>query len=93
MHSWPIWKVSSTFQLRADLHGFLPMRKILPAYEGPGARYGRWLHDPEFFGELRGQLNLPFGTVSAYANYATGGTGWNFGLSIGTFILAPKFLE
>lgn len=89
----PIWKVSSTFQLRADLHGFLPMRKILPAYEGPGARYGRWLHDPEFFGELRGQLNLPFGTVSAYANYATGGTGWNFGLSIGTFILAPKFLE
>ena len=89
----PVWKVSSTFQIRGDLHGFLPLRKILPAHDGPGARYGEWFSDPEFFGELRGQLTLPFGTVSAYGNYATGGAGWNFGLSIGTFILAPRFLE
>lgn len=89
----PVWKVTSAFQVRADLHGFLPMRKILPEAEGPGAHYGRWLSDPEFFGELRGQLTLPFGVVSAYGNYSTGGTGWNFGISIGTFIIAPKFLE
>ncbi|MCM1521470.1 MAG: patatin-like phospholipase family protein [Muribaculaceae bacterium] len=89
----PVWKATSTFQVRADLHGFLPVRKILPARQGPGARWGRWLSDPEFFGELRAQLNLPFGTISAYGNYATGGEGWNFGISIGTFILAPKFLE
>ena len=89
----PVWKATSTFQVRADLHGFLPLRKILPARSGPGARWGRWLTNPEFFGELRAQLNLPFGTVSAYGNYATGGEGWNFGIAIGSFILAPKFLE
>ncbi len=89
----PVWKVSSTFQLRGDMHGFLPLRKIKPGPDGVSARYGRWLSDPEFFGELRAQLNLPFGTISAYGNYATGGTGWNCGISIGTFILASRFLE
>lgn len=89
----PVWKVNGTFQVRADLHGFLPMRKILPRRDGPGARYGRWFSDPEFFGELRGMVTLPFGVISAYGNYATGGSGWNCGISIGTFILAPKFLE
>lgn len=89
----PIWKVSGSFQVRADLHGFLPMRKILPMPEGPGARYGKWFHDPEFFGELRGMVTLPFGVISAYGNYATGGVGWSCGISIGAFILAPKFLQ
>jgi len=89
----PVWKVSGTFQVRADLHGFLPMRKILPRHDSPGARYGKWFHDPEFFGELRGMVTLPFGVISAYGNYATGGSGWNCGISIGAFILAPKFLE
>lgn len=89
----PVYKLTSSLQLRADLHGFLPLRKILPAADGIGARYGRWLHDPEFFGELRAQFTVPFGQVSAYGNYATGQVGWSFGISIGTFILAPSFME
>lgn len=88
----PVWSLSRTFQLRADLHGFLPVRAIRPAPDGIRASYGRAFSDPQFFGELRAQLVLPFTTISAYGNYASSGIGWNFGISIGTFILADKFL-
>ncbi|MDE7145273.1 MAG: hypothetical protein K2O30_03875, partial [Duncaniella sp.] len=60
-----------------------------------GAYYGKWLSNPEFFGEVSALISLPFGTVSAYANYTTESPSgnWNFGISIGAFILAPKFLQ
>lgn len=89
----PVYKITSSFQLRSSLHGFLPLRSIQATGSDNGVRYGRWLSDPEFFGELRAQFSLPLGTVSAYADYATGGQGWSFGVSIGTFILAPDFLQ
>lgn len=58
------------------------------------ARYGKWFRDPEFFGELQAVLALPFGSVSAYGNYTSAHDGnWNFGISIGAFILAPKFFH
>lgn len=88
----PVWSVSSTFQFRGYFHGFLPVKAILPAADGIHAYYGKVFSDPQFFGELRAQLNLPFACISAYGNYATSGIGWNFGISIGTFILADKFL-
>ena len=88
----PVLKLSDSFQVRGAFDGFLPLRKIWPATDGPGASYGRWLSDPEFFGELQLRFKLPLGSVSAYGNYTTGGVGWNFGISIGTFILAPRFL-
>lgn len=88
----PVWKLSDSFQVRGTFDGFLPLRKIMPVADGPGARYGKWLSDPEFFGELQLRLKLPLGSVSAYGNYTTGGVGWNFGISIGTYILAPRFL-
>lgn len=88
----PIWKLSDSFQVRGSFDGFLPLRKIEAAPDGPGAHYGKWLSDPEFFGELQLRFKLPLGSVSAYGNYTTGGVGWNFGISIGTFILAPRFL-
>ncbi len=88
----PVWKLSDSFQIRGAFDGFLPLRQIQPDTDGPGAHYGRWLSDPEFFGELQLRLKLPLGSVSAYGNYTTGGVGWNFGISIGTYILAPRFL-
>lgn len=88
----PIWKMSSRLQLRSTFHTFVPLRKIEPVAGSRAARYGKWLGDPQFFGETRLQFALPLGTISAYANYATGGVGWNFGISLGTFILAPEFL-
>ncbi|MDE6377680.1 MAG: hypothetical protein K2K72_02940, partial [Duncaniella sp.] len=89
----PVVKVSDSFQLRGVVSGFLPMRKIEPNTTDYGAHYGRWLHNPEMFAELQARLHTPIGTISAYGNYTSGGPGWNFGISIGTFILAPRFLE
>ena len=89
----PVLKVSDSFQIRGIVAGFLPMRKIEPDLNGPGAHYGRGLRNPEMFTELQARLHTPLGTISAYGNYTSGGPGWNFGISIGTFILAPRFLE
>lgn len=89
----PVVKVSDSFQIRGIVAGFLPVRKIEPDLTGPGAHYGRWLHNPEMFAELQARVHTPIGTISAYGNYTSGGPGWNFGISIGTFILAPRFLE
>lgn len=90
----PVWKISSKFQLRGTFDCFLPMRKIMHNSATNGAYYGKWLSNPEVFGEVSALLSLPFGTVSAYGNYTTAPSGnWNFGISIGAFILAPKFLE
>ena len=88
----PVWKLSGSFQMRGVLDGFLPLRKIECGPEGTVPYYGKWMSNPEFFGELQLRFKLPLGTVSAYGNYTTGGIGWNFGISIGTFILAPRFL-
>ena len=66
----------------------------LAAGRDVGAKYGKWFHDPEFFGELQAVLALPFGSISAYGNYTSShDSNWNFGISIGAFILAPKFLK
>lgn len=89
----PVVKISDSFQLRALAAGFLPGRRIEPNADNHGAHYGRRLGNPEVFTELQARLHLPIGTVSAYGNYTSGGPGWNFGISIGTFILAPHFLE
>ena len=106
----PVLKLSGSFQVRGSFHCFLPLRKItygLPDkanYEDAGshtlapseatARYGKWLSNPEFFGEVQAVLALPFGSVSAYGNYTSAhDSNWNFGISIGAFILAPKFFH
>ncbi len=89
----PVVKLSGSLTVRGSFNGFLPARRIECGPDGITPRYGRWLADPEFFGEIDASLKLPFGTISAYGNYVTGGGGWNFGISIGTFILAPGFLD
>lgn len=89
----PVWMISSMVQLRAQLDGYLPYRAILPG-EGMTARLGRPWHDPEFFGELRGVLQLSFASVSAYTHYSTVPEGhWNFGITLGLFIPAPSFFR
>lgn len=88
----PVWKISGSFQLRGSFHCFLPVRKIV--YDNGAASYGKWLHDPEFFGEIQAVIALPFGSISAYGNYTPAhDSNWSFGISIGAFILAPRFLK
>lgn len=88
----PIWKISGSFQLRGSFNCFMPLRKIV--YDNGAAAYGKWFHDPEFFGELQAVIALPFGSIRAYGNYTPAhDSNWNFGISIGAFILAPQFMK
>lgn len=89
----PIWKMNSTVQVRGTFNVFLPYKKII---ELPDLRagYGKAFSNPEFFGEAAIAVTLPFTTMSAYANYMSyPARNWNFGISLGIFILAPKFLR
>ncbi len=89
----PIWKLSDNMQLRGECHAFMPMRKIL-ADENMCPYYGKWLSDPEFFGEVSVVYNLPFASLNVYGNYMSyPARNWNFGISFGLFFLAPKFLR
>lgn len=90
----PIWKLSSSLSARLNLYGFLPLRKI--ENDGTGrARYSRrWLSNPQFFGEADLCYSFPFGTLTAYCNYASSpARNWNCGISFGLYVLAPKFLK
>ncbi len=89
----PIIKITDAVQIRGSFHGFMPFRKIVecPDYT---ARYGNWFSDPQFFGEMAAVIALPFASVSAYGNYTSyPARNWNFGISFGVFMLAPKFLR
>lgn len=88
----PVWMLGSMIQLRAQGSVMLPARRILCDEVG-GAYYGDWLSHPVYFGGIKAVAALPFADISVYTNYlsAKGGR-WNFGLSLGLFIQAPKFL-
>ena len=89
----PIWKMSSTAQLRGTICTFMPYRRILENPDGT-ARYGRRFGTAHFFGETAVALTLPFATLSAYANYCSyPARNWNFGISLGLFVLAPRFIR
>lgn len=88
----PVWRISSSLQLRGMFHCFMPMRKIKTDNKLT-PRYGDWFADPSFFGELAAVYKFPFASLSFYGNYADApNRQWNLGISFGVFILAPKFL-
>lgn len=89
----PILKLNDMLQLRTTAYCFMPFRRILANADGT-PRKGEWFRNPEFFGEVAGVVNLPFASLSAYGRYTSSPAGrWNFGISFGVFILAPKFLR
>lgn len=90
----PVWRLSSTFQVRGSFNCFLPYKRILLVEGSDAPRRGKAFSNPEFIGEVSGVVSLPFGNIRAYAQYSsTPGEHWNAGISIGTFLLAPKFLR
>lgn len=92
----PVYKYNSSLSARVAAYGFLPLRKICEAAPGSDIpRYGRWLSDPEFFGELNVSYQFPFkATLAGYLNYSTvPGDRWNVGLSFGIYIQPPKFMR
>lgn len=88
----PVWKLSSVFQIRAQGAVMVTGQRILPTDDG-GVRISKWFDKAVLFGGIKGVVALPFADISLYTNYlsARGGR-WNFGLSLGLFIQAPKFL-
>ncbi|MCM1482994.1 MAG: patatin-like phospholipase family protein [Muribaculaceae bacterium] len=89
----PVWKLSDMVQVRATASGFMPLHRIERTPQG-AARYGKWLNTPIFTGELAAVVTLPFASVSAYGRYTDTQAGrWNFGISLGFYIPAPRFLR
>lgn len=90
----PIWRISSTFQLRGELHAFMPFRKIKENPLNLTPYYGKWFANPEFMGEVSVVLKFPFASLSVYGNYMSyPPRNWGFGLSFGLFFIAPKFIN
>ena len=88
----PIWKINSTFHLRGDFHGFLPIYPIRRD-ENDKARYGKLFTHPAYLGEINLVAQLPFMSVSVFVNhYSYPKNNWNFGLNIGYLIFGPKFI-
>lgn len=89
----PVWKMSSMMQVRGNASLFVPLRPILAAEDGT-ARYGDCFSRCRFFGQLEGVVTLPFANISLYAHYANiRSHRWNFGLTFGYFLHAPRLMR
>lgn len=88
----PIYKYNSNLSARLTASAFVPVRPVVATAEG-AARYGRWFGSARFFGEFAVVYKFPFATVSTYCNYSSARHHFNAGISLGLFILAPKFIQ
>ncbi|GHT63177.1 patatin [Bacteroidia bacterium] len=87
----PIWKITNTFHLRGDFHGFSPIYPFenneKKAYNGP------LFSHPAYLGEISLVAQLPFMSISLFVNhYNYPRNNWNFGLNIGYLLFGPKFI-
>ena len=95
----PICKFSRLLHFRLDLYGFLPLYEIKKEVksENPYVAtpyYGKFLHSLKYMGEAALVLQLPFASISLYANgYSYPSKNFNFGLNIGYLIFNPKMLD
>ena len=88
----PVWKLNSTFHLRGDFHGFLPVYPIRRG-ENDLAIYGQLFTHPAWLGEITLVAQLPFMSISLFTNYSSyPKDNWNIGLNIGYLIFGPKFI-
>ena len=56
--------------------------------------YGKFLHSFKYMGEAALVLQLPFASISLYANgYSYPAKNFNFGLNIGYLIFNPRMLD
>ena len=89
----PVYQLTSVFQLRAGVYGFLPFFPIIAA-EGNKASYGKAFSKFSYMGEVDVVVRLPFGAISAYVNhYSFPARNWNVGLTLGWQIFGTRFLE
>lgn len=87
----PVWNPIDKLQIRGDFYGFLPLRNIGIDEATGYVRHEGFANRPEFIGELAAVYNFSFASLSIYGNYLSSPSGnWNFGVTFGMFILAPK---
>lgn len=99
----PVYKVNANISARIGGYLFAPLREIceqpLPLrsigeLSNSKAEYGPWFGNMEILSEAALAWHFPFGTLAGYVNYSTHpGTRWNAGLSLGVFVLPPRFLR
>lgn len=97
----PILKLSKLLNFRLDLYGFAPLyeikRQVIQTADNKYADipyYGKFLHSFDYMGEAALVLQLPFVSISLYANgYSYPKKNFNFGLNIGYLIFNPKMLD
>ncbi|MBP3354272.1 MAG: patatin-like phospholipase family protein [Bacteroidales bacterium] len=91
----PIWEIIKNLQLRGDFYCFTPFFKIEQSYQNKEkAAYGKFMHNPEFMGELTMAYNLPFASIGMFVNYYSyPNNNWNFGINLGILLYNPKFIE
>lgn len=96
----PILKFSKLLHFRLDMYGFAPLHEIKKRviqtndmYVGV-PYYGKFLHSFKYMGEAAMVLQLPFISISLYANgYSYPKQNFNVGLNIGYLIFNPKMLD
>lgn len=96
----PIVKMSKLLHFRLDLYGFAPLyeiKKLTPqkghSY-GATPYYGKFLDSFKYMGEAAVVLQLPFLSISLYANgYSYPKQNFNVGLNIGHLLFNPKMLD
>ena len=96
----PIVKISRLAHIRTSLYAFVPFHKIekeeinisnQTLYE---PHYGKFMKGMEYIGEAAFILQLPFASISLYANtYSYPKQNFNFGLNIGYLIFNPKIQD
>lgn len=87
----PVWIVRDGLTIRCNAYAYVPWRRIMENPDG-SARYSRRrLASLDFFGELAINYRLPFADVTAYTNYDGTRGRFNFGISLGMCICAPRF--
>lgn len=97
----PIWKFSKLLHFRLDMYGFAPLQEIKKeeiwnnnnTYTAT-PYYGKFFHSFKYMGEATLVLQLPFASISLYANgYSYPAKNFNLGLNIGYLIFNRKMID
>ncbi len=89
----PIWKIINNLQLRTEFYAFAPLRPIVED-DNFQAKFGKPFEYITYFGEAALVYSLPWASLSLYGNYCSEPTSqWNFGISLGIQLFAPKFIQ
>lgn len=96
----PIIKLSRLLHFRTDFYAFAPIYEIKKEISVVDTKtvytpyYGKFLKSFNYMGEAAIVLQLPFASISFYANgYSYPSQNFNFGLNIGYLLFNPKILD